>query len=721
MGGWHPLSEITRGPRPGGYLHSCSIATRAYAPGTGAHPSCEPPPPSASGSERAGRGSGSELVLALGLAAAFIALGFLTTGGFDGSGTVSTGDTWTEIVVILIGTAALGALLVQGLRRPVWGVTPLLLLGAVTVLTGLSIIWSVQPDASWQASSLALAYLMVFALGLVLARLMPSRWRALLVGLGAAAAVLSGYALLAKVFPASLAASESQGRLQAPLGYWNATGALAAMGLVPCLWAFGHRPGPRALAAGAVPATVILTSAVILSLSRTALVVAIIGLAAWLVFVPGRLRISALLALAAPGTAVICGWALAHNGLTGDGAGLAARTNQGHAFGLVLLVTLLLTAAAGLAAAFPGSQIKLSDRLRRRLGIVLIGGVALLPVVAVVALAESSRGLTGEISHGWQSLVSYGQVSGTASRLTELGSSRPLYWSEGITVGEHALLKGVGALGYATARTRYTTATPDVAHAHSYLVQTFADLGLLGLVASLALAVAWLISAARTLEVARRWSGLDAQRRAERAGLLALTLVVVVCAVVSCADWTYYFPTVTIPAALAAGWVAGRGPLARPGEPAPEHSPITARPGTAAAVALLAALGLIGAWAVWQPLRSSQEATAALVEASDGHGAAAFDDAHSAVAADPMALQPRFVLSSLLAAAGQPTAARNELLNAIREQPQNFDSWLQLGDFDLRAHHPRLALVSLEHARGLYPTYFTTGVLIGRAQAELGR
>jgi hypothetical protein len=662
------------------------------------------------------------MILALGLAAVFVLLGFVTTGGFDGSVTVSGGNTWVEIVATLLGAAAAGALVVRGERLSARAWAVLLLLIGLSALTALSILWSVQPDASWQAADLAAAYLMVFVLGLVLARLVPRAWPVLVIGLGTAAVILSAYGLLAKVFPGSLAASQIQGRLQAPLGYWNATGELAAIGLLPCLWAFTRRPSSRVLAALAVPGVVILASVVVLSFSRTALVAAILAVAAWLVFVPGRLRASALLGLAAPGTAVVCLWALSHKPLITDGASLAARTADGHPFGLVLLVVVVLSVGAGLLAAFPGKLVELSEPARRRVGKLLIGGASLLPVLALVALALSSRGLTGEISSAWHSLTSVNtRVSTGASRLTQFGSTRPLYWSEGITVGEHALLRGVGALGYAVARTRYTTSPADVGHAHSYLVQTFADLGLLGLVTSLALGVAWLIGAGRTLAVRRRWRELEEHQRGERAGLVVLALVVGIYAVLSCTDWTYYFPAVTVPVVLAAGWLTGRGPIDRAPESGVKRPPILARPGVAAAVTVLACLGLLAAWAIWQPLRSSQEATDALVAASRGQGSTAFNDAHAAVSSDPLALQPRFVLSSLLEAAGERAAARNELVSAIREQPQNFDSWLQLGYFDLGNHEPRRALFSLEQARRLYPTSFTTGVLIGQAQAALKR
>jgi Tfp pilus assembly protein PilF len=89
------------------------------------------------------------------------------------------------------------------------------------------------------------------------------------------------------------------------------------------------------------------------------------------------------------------------------------------------------------------------------------------------------------------------------------------------------------------------------------------------------------------------------------------------------------------------------------------------------------------------------------------------------VAADPLALQPRFVLSSLYESIHDLPAARDELTEAVSIQPRNRDSWLQLGLFDLSQDHPRQALPSLERAVALDPTIPATVDALGQARAEL--
>jgi hypothetical protein len=653
----------------------------------------------------------------MGGGAALIVLGFVTTGGFDGSVSISAANTWTEIAVTVLGAGVVCALILLGGRAPAWGVTAVVLFALLTALTALSILWSVQPDNSWQAANLTLAYLTAFTAGAALARMVPERWHALVAALGLVAVLLSAYALLAKVFPGSLAATDTEGRLQAPLGYWNATGALAAMGIGPCLWGFSRPDGPRLLRALAVPGGAVLATVVVLSFSRTALATAVLILAAWLALAPGRLRAVLMITLSGMGAAVICAWAVGHAALSTDGATLPDRTSAGHTFGIVLLLVALAEVGAGLAAARAVDTIKLGEPLRRRIGTILIGLAALLPVAAVVALAASSRGLTGEISYAWHSLttVNY-HVGESASRITQFGSSRPLYWSQGITVGEHALVKGVGALGYATARTQYTDSPQTVGHAHSYVIQTFADLGLLGLIVSLALLVAWGWAAWRALAPRTGWQQLAGETSRERSALLALALFVVGYGLSSTFDWTWYFPALSVPALLGAGWLAGRGPLGAPVGRAQLRAPVLARPGALAAASVLVLVSLICAWLIWQPQRSADDAEAAVSARSAG---AAFASARSAQAADPLALQPHFVLAQLYTGEGNAAAARAELVTAVDLQPHNYESWYALGTYDLAHNHPPLALASLERAYALNPTVLTTKDSLIQARAAV--
>lgn len=649
--------------------------------------------------------------------AALVALAFLSSGSSDQ--TVTAPGTWSEIAITLLGAAACALVLLRGGRGAAWGLHSIALFAAFTAFAGLSIVWSVQPDWSWFGANQLVSYLAAFAGAAALARWRPERWTGLIGAVAVAMTALSAWSLLAKVFPATLAATNTYGRLQAPFGYWNAVGLSAALGLPACLWWAGRRDRSWLIRGLSAPAIALLISVIVLSYSRSAALVAVIGGGLWLALVPLRLRSLPMLALGGIASVVISAWALARPALTTDGIPLAAQDRAGHSFGWVLLLVLALVTVAGLGTAWAGERISVSAVVRRRVGAAVLVVVALLPVVAVVALAESSRGLTGEISHAWSELTSpTSTVGDTSSRLTQLGSSRPLYWHQGLQVGEHALLKGAGELGYGVARLRYTTDPAKSDDAHSYLVQTFADLGLIGLGLTIALFIAWVRAAVRPLAPRVRWGALDARFATEREGLVALAAIVLAFGIQSALDWTWYFPGVTIPALLCAGWLAGRGPLLAPIGRGTALGRLRDRPGTGAAITLLAAVALICAWLMWLPLRSAQDLSAAQSAASTS---AAFTDGRAAASADPLAVPPLVQLSALYQSVSDESAGRAELTHATQVQPDDPDPWQWLAQFDLHRGAIRAArfdadrVLALDHTQD-YDTEQAEAVLVQAAQ-----
>ncbi|HEY6396674.1 MAG TPA: O-antigen ligase family protein, partial [Solirubrobacteraceae bacterium] len=482
----------------------------------------------------------ADALLALALAGAFVALAFVTTGGTD-----LPPNTWVEITAIVIGAGAAGAVLLGAGRDRRWGGVTLVLFGVLAALTFASIAWSVAPDASWVEANRTLSYLAAFGVGIASARLASGRWVAVVGAIAVAATVISLYALIAKAFPASLNPDESAGRLQAPFGYFNATGVMAALGLVPCLWAGAQRGRALVLRVLSPPAIAVLSSVLVLSYSRGALLAAVIGVGCWFALAPVRLRSAAILALGLVGGAAITAWALARPAIVNDNITLQARSTAGHSFGLVLLVVLAAVTLLSIASGLAMERVAVPDRARRRVGIALVVLVALIPIGGAAALVASTRGFTGEVSYLWTQATT-GSVGNTPGRLANLGSSRANYWTAGVKVGEHALLVGVGARGYKTARPRYIPSLLET-DAHSYVIETFADFGLVGIAISLALLGAWGIAARRTLGPRTDRAGLD-ETTGERTGLVALLSVVVVFGVHSAVDLTWFIPGVATPA-----------------------------------------------------------------------------------------------------------------------------------------------------------------------------
>jgi O-antigen ligase/polysaccharide polymerase Wzy-like membrane protein/tetratricopeptide repeat protein len=589
------------------------------------------------------------------------------------------------------------------------------LLLAFSALTALSAVWSVQPDSSWQDAGRLFAFAAVFGVSMVLARAAPGRWPAVLGGVTLAAVVVCGWALLTKVFPNHLDASDPYARLRAPYSYWNAIGLTAAMGAVGCLWLGSRRTGHALLSALAYPAMGLTLLTLLLAYSRGALAALALGLVLWFCIVPRRLRGATVLLTGGAGAAVVVAFAFSRHALSSDNVALAERTSAGHQLGALIVVMLIALALAGMLIGFLGGRRTLAPAARTRAGATLLSILALALLGGVGAVAASHRGLSGSVSHAFNSLTNpHAPVPpNTPGRLTAIASVRARYWNEALKVFQAHPALGSGAEGYATARLRYRTETLEVRHAHGYIVQTLADLGLVGLALTLALLFTWMAAAGRcTHPFNRRWSSWGTWaswrsgerpgwRRApapytpERNALLSMLALVVVFGIHSLVDWTWYVPGDACVALLCAGWLAGRGELAAPQQ---QHSAgpsvrftlprvgevRTHAPALAiAAAAVIAAL--LAAWAQWQPQRSvdaSQRGLALL--ARDPRGAEA--SAHAGVSRDPLSAQALFTLATVEQASGNTASARATLLQAVRLQPSNPQTWLALGEFDLA--HP---------------------------------
>jgi O-Antigen ligase len=530
-----------------------------------------------------------------------LAAGILCFVAFLGGGGLSLDRMTTVEMVLTIGSAVIvaGAVLFGPARERSYGLWPVGLLVAFGALTALSVVWSVQPDDSFKDAGRMLAYGAVFGAAVALVRAVPDRWPAVLGGVILAAVVVCGYALLTKVFPDQLDANDIYARLRAPYSYWNAIGLTAAMGAIGCLWLAARRTGHALLNALAYPAMGLMLVTLMLAYSRGALVALALGVALWFCIVPLRLRGASVLLTGAVAAGGLVAWAFTTHALSSDNIALGARATAGHQLGALLAAMLVVLTIAGLVIGFQAGRRAPSARTRRRAGALLMSILAVAVIAFAGALAISHRGLAGSISHGFHSLTNpHAAVPpNTPGRLTAVGSVRARYWNEALKVFKAHPVLGAGAEGYGTARLRYRTETLDVRHAHGYVVQTLADLGLVGLALTLAMLAAWMAAGGRcTHPFNRRWTswrtlrdwrpdrsksggtaaaggGRPGWRRwrisdrpapytPERIGMLSMLCLVVVFGIHSLADWTWYVPGNACVALLCAGWLAGRGPLA---------------------------------------------------------------------------------------------------------------------------------------------------------------
>jgi hypothetical protein len=673
---------------------------------------------------RAPRLPGGETLFGVALALVLAAIGLRAGGG------LALGSTTKVEMALDVGCGLLAALAVLAVGdRRWWGGWSIALFGVLAILTAVSITWAIQPADAWLEANRTFTYMLVFAAGVVLARTAGAWWSAVLAAVVASSAAICVWAILTKVFPGALAADEVYARLREPYGYWNAVGLTAALGVPPTLWLGARRSGHAALNALAYPIMGILLLTVLLAYSRGSLLAVAIGAGFWFAVVPLRLRGVAVLAAGAIGAALVSLWVFAQDTLTKDNIPIDQRATSGHELGVAVLVMALVLLVVGLAVGFASASRSPSLPARRRAGAVILAAVGLVPVLAVVALAMSSKGLGGSISSGWKSLTDPNdktQVTNDPSRLTSVGSVRARYWDESIKVFKAHPVKGVGAGGYATARLRYRTDRLDVRHSHGYAVQTAADLGALGLLASAALLLAWAIATARTLgwrvplpgvaeRIVRRGPP-EAGARAldprvtfgpEHVAMGTLATVVLVFGIHSFIDWTWYVPGTAVPALLAAGWVAGRGPL---DEPASDPRMLGARlaqgvrsPLRVAVAVGVVALGLLAAWTAWLPLRAVHADNEALTIADKDYQKA-LALTHTAQDRNPLSIDPLLTRAVVENTAHHTDQARAALVQAVRLQPNNPATWEYLSRFTIdQENQPKVALRLLGPALYLDP------------------
>jgi tetratricopeptide (TPR) repeat protein len=616
-----------------------------------------------------------------------------------------------EMLVTVCGAALVALAVLRGPATRLHGGVTLWLFALLAGVTALSVTWSIAPELSFVEAGRTFAWLAVFAGAAAAARLWPGGAAVLARSILAATTAIVVYALASRVWPGTLAPDELAARIGEPYGYWNAVGATAAMAVVPALWLGSRRSSGVVERALAYPALGLAIVAILLTQSRGALAAAALGAALWFAIVPARLRSLPVAIASVVGAAPVCAWALSKDAFAKSLQPLAVKESVAGEFGMLLVLTAVALFLAGLAVGVAETRAVPTVRLQRRIGIAAVAGVVAVPLVLFTSVAFSHRGLGGTISDRVNELTSEtASTPGGADRLTATGSSRGRYWRQAGHVFDAQPATGTGAGTFGISRLRYRKDDLVSLHAHGYVAQTLADLGLIGLVATLALLAAWLAAASRTTglvpRIRRRAQGVARRDwTPERVAIVAVALVAVVFGLQSAIDWTWFVPGPAVMALASAGYVAGRGPLESRGRPAVAAAvPARPEPLRVAAAIGVAMIAILCAWAIWQPEASERASNRALALADARKIAPARSEAISARDANPLSPRPLIVRASVEKAGGNEVAALGTLEEAALEFPGDPQTWLRLAGFQLQPlDEPDRALQTLGAALYLDP------------------
>jgi hypothetical protein len=644
-------------------------------------------------------------------------LGAALTGiafGAEG-GTELTRTTVTGMLLVIVSGVLIAAAFLWGRRGSIHGTTTVLLFALLALLTAASVLWSIVPELTYVEAGRTFSYVAVFSAAVASARLAPRAAPQLLLGLLIGAIVPVLYALASRVWPGALAEHEVSNRLGQPFDYWNAVGCVAAIAIPISLW-LGSRPSGRPiLRVLAYPAVAVSVLAILLTQSRGAAAAAALGAIGWFVLVPLRLRSLPVLLLPGGEGAAVAAWALSKDPFTKAFQPVTAKEVVAGDFGALVLLMIVLSILFGAAVEMGAERKAPSARMRRRIGIVAVTVACLVPLAAFTSVAFSERGIGDRI----EELTSETKVSPgeSGTRVFAASSSRGKYWREAFRVFDDRPLEGVGAGAFEKARLRHRTDASVTQHAHGWIPQTMADLGLIGLLVTTLLFLAWLLAALSATglvprRLLRREGDASAPPRRDwdthRVAIVTLALVPFVFGIQSLLDWTWFIQETAVMALIPAGYLAGLGPLGEGASRAPMSTErrIQWRPDAGRIVAALVAVAtaLLLAWAIWQPEasdRATNEALALLDEKKFDQALAKTEDAEDL---NPLTPDPLLVRASIETAANREADAQTSLERAVLLFPGDPQTWYRLAAFQLGTlDAPEQALETIRGALYLDP------------------
>jgi O-antigen ligase len=524
------------------------------------------------------------------------------------------------------------------------------LMVALGVWIALSSLWSISTSASIREVERMLVYVAVaLAVALVLRR---GDRPAVLAGVALGVTLISTYALATRLFPDRLDTyddSIGSHRLAEPLGYWNSLGLLAAIGALVTLGFCAHARR-SALALCAAAALPIMYTTLYFTFSRGAWGALAIGFLVALAVDPRRLRLLWTSTFVALPSAVCIAYASRFDALTTENAPAAAAERDGHRVAAVVCVAIAVSVGAAWAARAVSRRVAVSRRRRRTFDVALTSLAVLAVGLGLVSAGGPVQALDG-LKKRFDAEPAVGEIDLNERLFSISGNGRSeqlhVAWEAG---RERPLLgNGAGSFEYIWYQRR-----PDllvVRDAHSLYMETFTELGVVGVALLGGALLLLVVSSVRTRRLRFAATGLGA-----------------FCAWAAAAtfDWHWEMVGVTLTGILAgaAGLVAAeRG----------ERRPLGGRART-----LLVSVGvLLSVLAVWS-LVGNQALFAGREALAREEWTAAKDHAQRARALLPWSYEPDLVLGDAEAGGGDRAGALRSYRDAVAADPRNWVAWLRL-------------------------------------------
>ena len=413
------------------------------------------------------------------------------------------------------------------------------LLALFALWTLLSARWSHAGGRSLVAFDRVLLYLAILALFACIPRT-EERFRWLLRGLLAGSAVVALIALTSRLEPSlwPTATGLVGDRLNYPLTYWNTLALLVGMA---CILAVHHTSDEREPAAIRICAAALLpplAATLLLTFSRGALAVTVLGILVYLIAARPRGLLGGFLAAAVP-TAIALSQTYSAQLIHEGTPLLPAAVDQGHRLTLILVACAIGAAILrGLALALDSrvAALPLSTPRWQRGGRIAAAATAALVLVAFLAAGGPSalHGQYDKFVNNTHEVSVAG--AGQRSRLLDVSNDgrRPL-WEVARGAYRQDPLRGTGAGTYQLQWQRHRSEGPERLYAYSLYLEQLGELGLIGLI----LVVGGLLTV--LIGIGRRMYGTG---RAPYAAAFALVLAWVVHAGVDI-DWQS--PAVCVP------------------------------------------------------------------------------------------------------------------------------------------------------------------------------